>query len=108
VFRNVLDSGGIFFDITVLLNIKKDSSGIRRFIPLPGVTASVWPVGLPSRQPPAIQTKDSFGIVGEFDLLKLSLISWNYLKPLLATSPYDVLTYGRLFSGEKNSLLKEF
>ncbi len=46
-------------------NIKKDSSGIRRILPLPGVTASVRPIGLTSRQPPAIQTKDSFGIVEE-------------------------------------------
>ena len=46
-------------------NIKKDSSGIRRILPLPGVTASVRPTGLTSRQPPAIQTNDSFGIVGE-------------------------------------------
>ena len=32
-------------------------------MPLPGVTASVRPIGLTSRQPPAIQIKDSFGIV---------------------------------------------
>ncbi len=44
-------------------NIKKDSSGIARLMPLPWVTASVRPVGLTSRHPTAIQIKDSFGIV---------------------------------------------
>ena len=56
-----------FLILPILANIKKDSSGIHGLIQLPGVTASVRPIGLPSRQPPATQTNDSSGIApGEY------------------------------------------
>ncbi len=59
-----MDSGGIFFDITVFVEYQK------RFLRNPSFNAVTMGyrvgyglIGLTSRQPTAIQIKDSFGIV---------------------------------------------